>query len=1139
MRCQSLRRTVAILIAFLLCAVVASGCSSGGLAGQIASGELIGANQGARLQVTAATTAVGAEGGEITVDLANTGEGDMRWSASVNADWAEIEGEPSGDGNASLTLVFEANTATNERAASLTIRSGDASNSPQSIRLTQAAAEPDPETQSGPQPRLSVNADDYSVSAGGERVVVTVENEGGGDLNWSVSLPESVSWARLVGKPARNGAGTVEIEVDANPEENARSFELVVSAEGAMASPQTLHFSQEAGSAVTEDPLEISADDYSLSSEGGSVQVTVTAGADMEWEAAIEDGADWAHFSGSPHGTGNATITIVYDPNSEQALRSFVLTVSAVDADASAQTRHFTQDAAGADTENLLEISAADYELSPEGGTVDVTVTTGADVEWEAAIGDGADWAHFSGRSDGTGNGTIAIRYDRNENQALRSFELTVTADSAGASPKTLTFNQDSVSSASLSLSTATRHIGAEGEQVAAHLTLSSNEGASWAAEVDAAWTRLGSAENGDVGPAHLGPAMSGKIDGTGDAVIRIVVDPNPGPERSFTLTVRSSDAIAPQSIMFRQAGKGQPEQEIPLLPPPPAGYSNNCQRQTEGFEEFGGWLAQRGHYQADSDSRVWRHFGEAEGTNDGVVRAFSDCTSDRRTVTTNILADPTLTQPLEFGDLPAAENARVVLLDTALQSVGQHLAGARHENPEYVWPDTGSGWYPTFTQDGAGTKFLHVQPLGDWGYESASGWQSQLADWNTDGSDMSAWTDTAQQYGWRLPGIHERTSEGRRMLADADTALWLLVGGYTGSGGHRRIHPNSAVCGEAGGLCLFAPWAYSYEDGYGFTRTVEGTAVAAAQVAAALDNVLLLWPDYDLLELRDLVLDCAEDMGDAGPDSMWGRGVLSFACLFTPHGDLRDPRTGTILSGGIYGPLAGPLGHVADAPALLGAPFNGIDGTGRDFAYPLMRWSHRENHALLAATGASSGAADAPLRGLAGFAARSRSSTILEDGNFSARIAAAGDTLGAAALWRPGGVFARSGMWTFRGGLALQPEGAGPLTGSGVFRAPSMLSSAFSVAFQRSLGRNLYLNARAQHWMTLNAETRSLWEDAHLSEFRASASLSFRMGRARAVVQAQYAGGLRGRLNVAEQSIVLARQAARQLWFRVRVPLN
>ena len=1011
-------RAAVLFFAFLLFGFFLAGCSGGGLAGDLISGRIGAEGRTATLRVTPAFTALDSEGGQVIVEISNAGEGEMKWSASLSADWAKIEGEAEGSGNGSLTIEFEPTRETEERTLTLTVTSAEASNSPETVEFTQAGAEP--------VPVLEVSARNYAIGAAGGTISVSVVNNGGGELDWSASLPSSPAWVRFMGRTTGLDDGTIQIQVDANASDEARSFELTVSAEGADQSPQTLHFTQAA-----------------------------------------------------PEGPGS-------------------------------------------DTE--FEISASNYELSPDGGDLRVTVKAFDTIVWSAEFEQGVAWVGFAGRSSGTGNGTFTIRYEPNEGQSSRSFALTVTAEGADHSPQTLHFTQERRGLTQLSLWTATRNIGAGGERIEVHVRSTGEEQVAWTAEVNVNWARFGDAA---------------VLEGRGAAVIRIDVGPNPGTERTFTLRLNALAAVDPAPIVFRQAERKMPDTGVPMPPPPPSWYSNDCQRQSPGFEEFGGWLAQEGHYHNVSDSRVWRHASAGSESNAATLRTFSDCTDGRRTWTVDIAIDESSDTPPEFADLPVGEDVRIVLLDTVVPAIGEHAQGARHADPAHLWRDVETGLYPAYTEDGTGGRFLHVQPLGDWGYGSSSNWQSQLDEWSRNGSDMSAWTDMAEAYGWRLPSIQERTCEGMRMLTDSETSLWLLVGGYTGTGAARSIHPDSAVCGDAMELCLFAPWSYDYEDSRGVAQSAAGTAVAAAQVAAALDNVLLLWPDYDLVDLRDLVLDCAVDMGEEGPDAMWGRGVLSFSCLFTPQGGLRDPRTGDVLSGGIQGPVAGYYGRAGNAPYLLGQSIRGIDRTGRDFAYPLMQWSHRENHALLAATADRDGSYGFSPMELGGRGLTGRSAQVLANRGFSARISASGNAFGAAAVWRRNGLLGPSGLWTFRGGLAVQQEGAGPLVGTGVFRAPSTLSSAFSIEFQHSLTSRLFLDVRGQYWMTLNNESRSLWAGTQLSELRASASLSLQLGRARTVLKAQYGGGLRGRLDVAGKSIDLMRRSARQLSLRLHVPLG
>ena len=209
----------------------------------------------------------------------------------------------------------------------------------------------------------------------------------------------------------------------------------------------------------------------------------------------------------------------------------------------------------------------------------------------------------------------------------------------------------------------------------------------------------------------------------------------------------------------------------------------------------------------------------------------------------------------------------------------------------------------PTYTRDGDGLKFLHLQPLGDWGYGSSSGWRSQLRVWNAEGSDMSAWSDTAQDYGWRLPSIQERTAKvsGCSPMPTAHCGYWWAATQGNGSG--RRIHPNSASAAKPRAVPVCSLGVSIHGRGGDQRRLLQERRSPPPRwprrstTCCCFGRTTICW------SLRDLVLGCAEDLGEEGPDAMWGRGVLSFNCLFTAQGELRDPRTDAILSGGIYGP--------------------------------------------------------------------------------------------------------------------------------------------------------------------------------------------------------------------------------------------
>ena len=81
------------------------------------------------------------------------------------------------------------------------------------------------------------------------------------------------------------------------------------------------------------------------------------------------------------------------------------------------------------------------------------------------------------------------------------------------------------------------------------------------------------------------------------------------------------------------------------------------------------------------------------------------------------------------------------------------------------------------------------------------------------------------------------------------------------------------------------------YEDGEvfvddeGFLRGFSGTSFAAPQVSGAAALLAQAFPHLTGRELAAILLESAFDAGDAGPDAVFGRGVLDVAAAFRPLG--------------------------------------------------------------------------------------------------------------------------------------------------------------------------------------------------------------------------------------------------------------
>ena len=537
------------------------------------------------------------------------------------------------------------------------------------------------------------------------------------------------------------------------------------------------------------------------------------------------------------------------------------------------------------------------------------------------------------------------------------------------------------------------------------------------------------------------------------------------------------------------------PTPPAPVAPPPPppeptfeerlaewAEYDpNGCRARTPGFEALGGWIKNDGRELGQS--RVWVDDNGAltdESTHGARVwKTFSDCA-----------VRSTEDQYAQSED--RGTHTVTTVWDKARED-GRDLIVSRSLSPPYEdieLPEPRPGWIEHWPyQNGEredGQRWLQIEGAGNY---------------------------AGNRTGWL------QTPHFQAYLERHDTALQIVVGGYTGDPDARRLagrHPvtgmwgptGTSICDAAEPLCLFAPW-----QGPGGA----GTSIATPQVAAALDTVWAVWPDMDILDLRNLAFDCAEYMSVEGvsgtertysysngrsftstTNSTWSHGILSLTCLFSPNGGLQNPVTGNAISGGIIGPMAGPV---------TGATITGVDYTGRDFGYGFARPVARENYALAATANLSASGGRSrihgPEHGPTDYSARLRQGPAV-----GMHLGASGNALGGSVQWRAGNL-------TLNAGVAIQPEGVGSLTGTRAFRAPSTVSAVITAAYAKVLPYGFSVHVQADHWRTVATHGRSLWESAELAESRLRASLVKRAGRHEFAVQAAWQSGLSGSLAV------------------------
>ena len=572
------------------------------------------------------------------------------------------------------------------------------------------------------------------------------------------------------------------------------------------------------------------------------------------------------------------------------------------------------------------------------------------------------------------------------------------------------------------------------------------------------------------------------------------------------------------------------PVPPAPVTPPPPppppeptfeerladlaAFDPNPCRARTPGFEALGGWLKNDGR--EIGGSRVWiddvGELSDEDSHGAGVWATFTDCA-----------ARSTEDQYHSSGAL----HWESVRADGGDGIVSISLTP--------VWEDI------VLPEPGVWSEYPHVR----------AGVLDVEHDGNRDGQRLLRLAAAGNDNGKRTSWLQDAGFQ--LALQESSTALVVLVGGYSGEGDDRAPAADipartpsgltgSSLCDDAAPLCLFGPW----NSGGGRA----GTSGATPQVAAALDTVWAVWPDMDILDLRNLAFDCAEDMpapeGETATtrsysykngrsftsdtNSTWGHGILSMTCLFTPNGGLQNPVTGNAISGGIYGPVAGPI---------TGASITGVDYTGRDFGYGFARPVARENHALAATANLS---AVQPFSGhyASTYVPGTYQGNLWRSGAISVDLTASAPRGGAATRGGAGNAIGIAVQWqvgnlTIRSGMATQPEGAGSLTGSRAFRAPSTVSAAITAAYGRTLKHGFAAHLQADHWRTLATHGRSLWENARLNESRLSAALVKRIGRHEFALQGVWRSGLSGSLDVDGRSWALSPRAESGVWLTWR----
>jgi hypothetical protein len=282
------------------------------------------------------------------------------------------------------------------------------------------------------------------------------------------------------------------MQIAANPAGTARQGDIIVNGERG-------RIRQDAVACV----FELSTTEQTVPAAGGTGRITVTTAAGCAWSAQAD--AAWVTLPGGSTGTGTGNVTFTIASNSGTTTRAASIVVAG-------QTVKITQQANAATPPLPVLPANCSVTVAPKDVSVPATGTNGSSIsvtaaaacEWSA--GTDTPWISLTGRTSGTGNGTVTFSVPSNIG-AARSGDLTIgdqtvsVHQAAGTVPCSYTVTP---------LTTSVTKTGGAGPQI----TIDTQTGCAWTAASNAVWLVITSAKSGS-GAASVSFSVAENTDTT------------------------------------------------------------------------------------------------------------------------------------------------------------------------------------------------------------------------------------------------------------------------------------------------------------------------------------------------------------------------------------------------------------------------------------------------------------------------------------------------------------------------------------------------------------------------------------------------------------------------------------------------
>lgn len=415
----------------------------------------------------------------------------VQWALSDNAAWFSVT-PVNGFGNQSPRINHQLNPSAQPREGLITITATGAN--PRTVVVIQDGA---PAT-------MSVNPLTLNIPATAGSVGFDIT----GNVDWTAAVSDS--WLS-VNPESGSGDASVLVTYQENPTTSQRTATITIEGSNGVAT-QVITVIQAAGSAS----VSVTPTVLNVTSPAGSTTFNVISNTD--WTIIVDE--PWASVD-IASGTGNTTITVTYEENTDPTPRTARITVMATGV-ATGRLVLLNQEA----STPTMAVNPTVLNVPATAGSANFVIT--ANVAWD--ISENSTWLNVNTLA-GTGGASITVTYDENTDPATRSDTIFISGQ--GVPEQIVIVNQEAGGTI-LNVNPTTISVGSP----AGTTSFDINSNVDWTIMVSETWLSLSQSS------------------GSNSETIAVDYELNSSTSsRMATITIKGSSGVADQVIVVTQAG--------------------------------------------------------------------------------------------------------------------------------------------------------------------------------------------------------------------------------------------------------------------------------------------------------------------------------------------------------------------------------------------------------------------------------------------------------------------------------------------------------------------------------------------------------------------------------------------------------